>query len=73
MKLTLEITVHSVEEYLQVLAALDQADKDGEINFPFTAGPSKDSFLAIADDATSSLSGVRSAAWSSCAPSRRTP
>jgi len=33
MKLTLEITVQSIEEYLQVLAVLDQAEARGELDF----------------------------------------
>ena len=73
MPLTLEITVQSVEEYLQVLAVLAQAEEDGELGFEFTARPSRDSFAAIADDATSAPCEETSAAWSSYAPSRRTP
>jgi len=38
MPLTLEITVQSIEEYLQVLAVLDRAEERGELGFEFTAG-----------------------------------
>ena len=48
MKLTLAITVQSTEEYLQVLAVLDQAKEDGELGFEFTAGPASSSLAAIA-------------------------
>ena len=51
MKLTLEITVESTEEYLQVLAVLDQAEEDGELGFEFTAGPALSSLAAIAEHA----------------------
>ena len=53
MKLTLEITIESVEEYLQVLAVLDQAEEDGELGFEFTARPAMSSLSNIADDAAS--------------------
>ena len=51
MKVTLEITVESVEEYLQVLAVLDHADRDGKLDFKFAAGPSARSLSLIAEDA----------------------
>ena len=53
MKLTLEITVKSVEEYLQVLAVLDQAEEDGELDFELNASPSADSIPVVAQHAES--------------------
>jgi len=51
MKVTLEITVESIEEYLQVLAVLDQATEDGKLDFEFIARPTLSSLSDIADDA----------------------
>ena len=73
MRVTLEITVESIEEYLLLLNVLDRPEENGELDFPMTAGSSRDSFSAIAEDATSLLCEETSAAWSFCAPSRRTP
>jgi len=52
MKSTLEITVESIEEYLQVLAVLDQAEESGELGFEFTARPSTETFPVIAEYAS---------------------
>ena len=48
MKLTLEITVESIEEYVQVLAVLDRAEERGELGFEWAAGPASSSLAAIA-------------------------
>lgn len=53
MSVTLEITVESIEQYLQLLNALDQAEEDGELGFEFTARPSADSLPEIAQHAAS--------------------
>ena len=55
MKLTLEITVESIEDYLQLLNVLDRAEERGELDFEFTASPSTDSFPVIADHIVSWL------------------
>lgn len=51
MILTIEVSVQSVEEFLQVLAVLDQAEERGELGFEWAARPSTDSVPAIAKDA----------------------
>lgn len=48
MKLPLEITVESVEEYLQLLNALDRAEENGESGSEWSAGPASSSHAAIA-------------------------
>ena len=53
MNLTIEITVQSVEEYLQVLAVLDQAEENGELDFEFTARLALQSLRALAEHAMS--------------------
>ncbi len=55
MNLTLENTVQCTEEYLQVLAALDQAEVDGELDFEWAAKPSATSHSAIAEHAIQHL------------------
>ncbi len=37
MRVTLEITVESIEEYLLLLNVLDRAEENGELDFEFTA------------------------------------
>ena len=51
MKLTMEITVESIDEYLLLLNVLDRAEENGKLDFEVTARPSRDSLQLIADDA----------------------
>ncbi len=51
MKLTLEITVCSPDEYLCVLELLDEAADSGKLDFKFTAKPALSSIEALAEHA----------------------
>ena len=55
MTLTIEVSVQSVEQYLQVLAVLDQAEENGELGFEVAARPSECSLAILAADAVSRL------------------